>query len=105
MAGMPPLLGFFGKFFIVVFFFKKSQLFLFILFIFINVFVIYFYIINIRFIITKSNKSYFFIKNYTTYLSFPIICLLLFFFLLNFFGIFFLSDFILFIDALTSFNF
>jgi NADH-quinone oxidoreductase subunit N len=105
MAGMPPLLGFFGKFFIVIFFLKKGQFFLFGCFIILNVFVIYFYILNIRFLITKSNKSFFFLKNYTVYINFNFVCLSILFSILNIFGIFFLNDLVLYVNSLCSFNF
>ena len=105
MAGMPPLLGFFGKFFIIIFFFKQNQFFFFLLFVLLNVFVIYFYILNIRFLITKSNKSYFFLKNYTTYLNFYVVASLVLFTIFNLFGFFFLNDLVLYINMLFSFNF
>ena len=79
MAGMPPLLGFFGKFFIIIFFFKQNQFLFFLLFVLLNVFVIYFYILNIRFLVTKTNKSYFFLKNYTVYINFYMIANLVLF--------------------------
>jgi NADH-quinone oxidoreductase subunit N len=105
MAGMPPLLGFFGKFLIILFFLKKAQFFLFIVFIFINLFVIYFYILNIRFLISKSTKHFFFIKGFNVYFNFPIVALFLFLFLLNFFGIFFLNDLIIFCNSICYFYF
>ena len=105
MAGMPLLLGFFGKFFIIIFFFKLNHFFFFLLFVLLNVFVIYFYILNIRFLITKSNKSYFFLKNYTTYLNFYVVASLVLFTIFNLFCFFFLNDLVLYINMLFSFNF
>ena len=105
MAGMPPLLGFFGKFFIVIFFLKKGQFLLFFCFVILNIFVIYFYILNIRFLVSKSNKSFFFLKNFTVYLNFYLIAILLLFTILNIFGFFFLNDLVLYTNALCSFNF
>ncbi len=105
MAGMPPLLGFFGKFLTIIFFFSKQQYLLLFLFIILNIFVIYFYILNLRFLLTKTTKSFFFIKNYTMYYNFNFICLLLFFTLLNFCGIFYINDLILFVSFISSFNF
>lgn len=105
MAGMPPLLGFFGKFLTTIFFFSKQHYLLLLLFIFLNIFVIYFYILNLRFLLTKTSKPFFFLKNYTIYYNFNFICLLFFFTLLNFFGIFYINDLILFILYFSSFNF
>lgn len=73
LAGMPPLLGFFGKFLTAIFFLDKQHFFLFFLFVFFNLFVIYFYILNVRFLISKSEKTFFFIKNFSLYYNFPLI--------------------------------
>ena len=105
IAGMPPLLGFFGKFFIIIFFLKKGQFFLFFCFVFLNIFVIYFYILNIRFLISKTNKSFFFLKNHKVFLNFNLICFLFFFSILNLTGFFFLNDLVLYTNNLCIFNF
>ena len=60
-AGVPPLLGFLSKFLVFIYIVSKSNyLFLFI-FIFSNMFVIYFYIQNLRFLVSKNvgNKFFF----------------------------------------------
>lgn len=103
LAGMPPLLGFFGKFLTALFFLNKQQFLIFFLFVFFNFFVIYFYILNIRFLLTKSTKTFFFVKNFTVYYNFNIVTLLLFFTILNVFGIFFLNDLIIFLNFICSF--
>lgn len=105
MAGMPPLLGFFGKFFIIIFFLKLNHFLLFFIFVIFNIFVIYFYILNLKFVITKNNRHFFFLKKNLVYINFNVISLLLFFTLLNFFAIFFMNDLILYINCLCSFNF
>jgi len=105
MAGMPPLFGFFGKFLIVLFFFKKSQFALFFCFIFLNIFVMYFYILNIRFLLIKCKKSYYYIKKYCAYLNINFINMLLVVTVGNVFGIFFINDLIFYINTLCSFNF
>jgi NADH:ubiquinone oxidoreductase subunit 2 (subunit N) len=53
---MPPLLGFVGKFLMVIFVNLKAQFFLVFLFILLNLLMIYFYIQNFRFLIKKENS-------------------------------------------------
>lgn len=62
MAGVPPLLGFLSKFLVFNFLFYKSSLLLIIIFSFMNFFSIYFYIQNIKFLIKKNFKNFFFFK-------------------------------------------
>jgi NADH:ubiquinone oxidoreductase subunit 2 (subunit N) len=56
LVGMPPLLGFVGKFLMVIFVNLKAQFFLVFLFILLNLLMIYFYIQNFRFLIKKENS-------------------------------------------------
>ena len=104
-AGMPPLLGFFGKFFIIIFFFSQKQFFIFVLFLFLNVFVIYFYILNIRFLVSKTSNTFFFLKKNVVFLNFNFIFLLVVFTTINVFSFFFIYDLILFFNFICIFNF
>jgi len=62
MAGIPPLSGFVSKFLMFIFLFLKKNLFFIFFFSIINFFTIYFYIQNFRFLISKSNNFFFFLK-------------------------------------------
>jgi len=66
LAGVPPMIGFVSKSLIFIFmFFKKNFLFMFLLS-FLNFFIIYFYIRNIRYLVTKSTSySFIFDLNYS----------------------------------------
>lgn len=57
LAGMPPLLGFIGKFLITIVIFINSSFFYFFIFVIINLFMIYFYLQNVRFLIKKTNTK------------------------------------------------
>jgi NADH:ubiquinone oxidoreductase subunit 2 (subunit N) len=101
LAGMPPLLGFLGKFLIIIFLLYKNFFFFFFIFVLINVFMIYFYIQNVRFLVKKTsfNKS-------STILSFNNINLKIIFFMnlinfLNFFGLFFIEDIVIILSSLS----
>lgn len=100
-AGIPPLLGFVSKFLIFLVFFKKSIWSLIFFFSFLNFFVIYFYIQNFRFLVSKVNYN-----NLLTSLDFSssfnlilIICFLNFF---NLFGIIYIDDFLLFFNFISK---
>lgn len=59
LSGMPPLLGFFAKFFIFVFLMAKANYMLLGLFFFFNLFALYFYLQNTRYLIqSKKRKEY-----------------------------------------------
>lgn len=103
LVGMPPLLGFVGKFLMVIFVNLKTHFFFFIIFIVLNLLLIYFYIQNFRFLIKKTNYS-----NNLSYfkyseLNFNIIKLLVFFLFFTTFGIFFFDDFFLILNSLLFF--
>lgn len=71
LAGIPPLSGFLGKFLIFIQIFFKSNFILFFFFLFLNVFAIYFYIQNLKFLISKKIQNIFLLKNYFVFLCRP----------------------------------
>jgi len=105
LAGMPPLLGFVGKFLVIIFLLFKNQYTIFFIFSLINIFMIYFYIQNLRFMVNKSTSGY--LKNLNGQLTFDLnfLVLLVFLSFLNVFGIIFFSDFLIVINSLASFIF
>jgi len=89
LAGIPPLLGFVGKFILYMYLLIHKSYLLFSLFLSFNVFILYFYIQNIRFMVTKTpNKLTITNHNSTLVYEFSTAFILgvLFF---NTFGIFF----------------
>lgn len=105
MAGIPPLLGFTGKFLAILFSIFKSQYILIILMTILNIFGMYFYIQNLRFVVKKNKSSILNFKTYYININYAIslnIVLLNFF---NFFGILFLSDILIVLNYITSFIF
>ena len=104
LAGVPPTLGFVSKSLIFIFmFFKKSFFFLSLLTI-LNLFIMYFYVRNIRYFITKSSNYYFVYTNSYSFINWNLIVLLLIFNFLNFFSIFFIEDFLIFTDNLSLYS-
>jgi NADH-quinone oxidoreductase subunit N len=95
LAGMPPFLGFVGKFLLISYLILKNQFFFFILFLFVNLFVIYFYIQNLKFLIRESQENFFLNLNSSLYISSYQVNLLIFLLFFNFFGIFFFDNFII----------
>lgn len=102
-AGFPPLLGFISKFLVFIYIISKSNyLFLFV-FLFSNMFVIYFYIQNLRFITSKNINNKFFFKNSLVYLNDNIIYIINFFNFFNVLAIFYFEEFLIFLNLLTSY--
>lgn len=56
MAGIPPLLGFVGKFFLFIYLLSVESYFLFLIFLVVNFFALYFYIQNFRFMVSKTTN-------------------------------------------------
>lgn len=103
LIGMPPLLGFVGKFLLVIFINIKSQYYIFFLFVCLNLLMIYFYIQNFRFLIKKTNLnnySSFFSTNELNLSIIRIINFLMFFIL---FGIFLFDDVFVIFNSLLFF--
>lgn len=57
LAGLPPFLGFVGKFILMIFLFKKTSFLFLILFFIFNCFSIYFYIQHLKFLIVKTKDN------------------------------------------------
>lgn len=57
LAGVPPLLGFVGKFLLYIQLLAYKSYFLFSVFLLFNIVVLYFYIQNIRFMVSKSTNT------------------------------------------------
>ena len=106
LAGVPPTLGFVSKSLIFIFmFFKKNYLFLLALTI-LNLFILYFYVRNSRYFITKSSSYWFLYKQNYAHLNWNLVLMILFFNFVNLLGIFFIEDFLIFTDNLAlSYNF
>lgn len=90
------MLGFLAKLATVLFFFAQSSTLSFILFIILNFFGIYFYIVNLRHLIAKSSTPHFFLKNNTVYMNFFILYILVVLNVFNVFAVFFFEDMYLF---------
>lgn len=102
LAGVPPLAGFLGKFLIFIFIFYKSNFFIFLLFVFVNMFIIYFYIQNLRFLISKTYNNIFPIKYFKAYLNKNCIKYINFFNFFNFFSILYFEDVIIIFNFISS---
>lgn len=104
LSGMPPMSGFCAKFIFSVFFLLKSNLFYFILFVFINLFLIYFYMQNFRFLIKKSPNNFSFFNTTSFYLiNYNILSFIVFLLFFNMFSIFFLNEIYLVLHSLLFF--
>lgn len=105
MAGIPPLLGFTGKFLAILFSIFKSQYILIILMTILNIFGMYFYIQNLRFVVKKNKSSILNFKTYYININYAISLNIIILNFFNFFGILFLSDILIILNYITSFIF
>ena len=101
-AGTPPLLGFVSKFLIFIFIFYKQNIFIFLIFIFLNFFSMYFYLQNLRFIVSKNVSDKLIFKNNFIFFNFNIIYIFNFFNFFNLLGILYFEDFFIFLNFLSS---
>jgi NADH:ubiquinone oxidoreductase subunit 2 (subunit N) len=98
LAGMPPLLGFVGKFLLLIFLAYKNQFLLFIAFSLINLFMIYFYVQNLRFLVSKSSSTILNVRGYFAAIDIRLVNLVVVLNFFNVFGIFFFEDFLILIN-------
>lgn len=102
LAGVPPLMGFCSKFIIFIVVFEKINFTFILLYSFFNLFVIYFYIQNFRFL--SSNKTYiYFLKIPQISKNFFLFVLLSLFQFFNFFFILFFEEFLIYINFFSIF--
>jgi NADH:ubiquinone oxidoreductase subunit 2 (subunit N) len=102
LAGMPPLIGFLSKFLLVITVLKNYHFFLLFIFTFINLFMIYFYIQNMRLLQRPSIKNLIRVKNYFALVDLKLLYLLIIFNSINWFGILVLSDILVWINFVNS---
>lgn len=100
LAGLPPFLGFFNKFFLFFFIFNNFNIFYFSLFFLLNCFSIYFYIQNLRSLISKKvESSSAYLNNFANFnFSLTFFVIIIQFFLI--FGVFFIPDFLIMLSPL-----
>jgi len=101
-AGTPPLLGFIGKFLIFIFLLYKQNIFLFLLFIFLNFFSMYFYLQNLRFIVSKKITNKILYKNNLICYNTNIIYFFNFFNFFNLLSVFYFEEFFIFLNFINS---
>jgi NADH:ubiquinone oxidoreductase subunit 2 (subunit N) len=105
MSGIPPLAGFIGKFLIFNFLFVSQRYIFIFIFSTLNFFSIYFYIQNLRFLISKAQCNLFLIGGFYAFLNKALLNILVLLNLLNFFGILYFEDMLyLFINVVTYKN-
>jgi NADH:ubiquinone oxidoreductase subunit 2 (subunit N) len=102
-AGIPPLLGFVGKFLLFTYIFSHGNFVIFIIILFLNFFAIYFYFQNIRFLVSKSSEIYFNFTSFTATLDLPLIAFIVSLNIFNTLSIFFVADFLIFFSYWCSF--
>ena len=92
MAGIPPLMGFVGKFLLFNFLFLSQKYIFLIVFSILNFFSIYFYIQNLRFLITKTQPTYYLISGFYVFFNKGLLNILVLLNVFNFFSIIYFED-------------
>lgn len=105
LAGIPPLLGFVSKFLLFIYFLVKVNLSIVIIIILFNFFVMFFYLQNIRFLVSKNPKIYFNIKNNFVFLDKSLILFIICLNLFSIFGILAVDDYLIFFNCIFSYLF
>jgi len=92
MSGIPPLAGFVGKFLVFNFFFLTQKYIYVLIFSLLNFFSVYFYIQNLRFLISKTQVNYFLFGGYYVFFNKRLLNLLVLLNFFNFMGILYFED-------------
>lgn len=91
LSGLPPLFGFFSKFFIILLLSFKTQWFLLFFFAVFNLFSLYFYFQQLRYIAQDNKKKEFNILLHSVYLNYNLLFIFSLFVFIICFGGFFLE--------------
>jgi NADH-quinone oxidoreductase subunit N len=92
MSGIPPLAGFIGKFLLFNFLFLTQKYIFVIIFSLLNFFSIYFYIQNLRYLVSKTQQHNFLIGGFYVFFNKKLLNIIVLFNLANFFGILYFED-------------
>lgn len=93
-SGVPPLLGFTGKLLLLLCVIVTSEWLFTSFFVILNIFIIYFYLQNIKYLVQKNVGISLLESSGYVYLNFKILLLLVFFNFLNILGFYIISDFL-----------
>lgn len=105
LAGIPPFLGFVSKFYIFFYLFYKSVYIYIFIFLFFNLFSIYFYVQNLKFLITKKIHNKFNIKKNKINYNINFIFFINFINFFNITSIFYIEELNVFFFFINSFVF
>ena len=94
IAGVPPLVGFVGKFLLLVTILSNNNYLLFVFLCILNIFMLYFYIQNIRFMVTKGRLSTHNTKTNYVFLDTKLLNIVCVLSTINIIGIFIFEDII-----------
>lgn len=104
VSGIPPLMGFVGKFLLLNFLFFSQKYFYIIIFSLLNFFSLFFYVQNFRFLVSKTQTNYFLINGFYVFLNKNLINILVFLNYLNIFSILYLEDILYFFLNMVFFK-
>jgi NADH:ubiquinone oxidoreductase subunit 2 (subunit N) len=100
-AGVPPLFGFTVKLIVFLLLISSSSLFYVSMLSLFNFFTLYFYIQNVRYIVNNSSNNYYLFFNNFVVLSDVSMFISIVLFIINIFGILYISDLYIFLNLFT----
>ena len=92
LSGIPPLAGFVGKFLLFLFLFFFQKYIYIIIFSFLNFFSIYFYVQNLRFLISKTQLNFFLVSGFYVFFNKNLINIIVLLNFFNFFSMLYIED-------------
>lgn len=104
LAGIPPLLGFVSKFLLFIYFLVKVNVAILVVIILFNFFVMFFYLQNIRFLVSSNPKNFFNIKNNFVFWDKTLILFIILLNLFSIFGMFLADDYTIFFNCVFSYS-
>lgn len=103
LAGVPPFLGFLTKFLLFATLFFSNHFFFYTIFLVLNMFIIFFYVQNIRFLVAKNSQNIYIYFGYKVYLNFSLVSLIVFFNFLNVSALIFFDYILIWVYQLSFF--